>query len=150
MKFAPDDFVLLSPDDPRAEDSGIASYLTNAKRSTWYFCKTCGVRCFTVRADTEDAEVEVRTKSIRELDIKCIGSESGETVKIKAWKLKKEGFREGNGCPNYFSVNAVTLNPMQEGLDLALFHKNQWIAYVDSLEKKAGAQVGKPHIGGIY
>jgi hypothetical protein len=96
------------------------------------------VRCFTVRADTEQAEVEVPTKSIRELDIEGNASESGETVKIKAWKLKKEGFQEGDGGTSYFSINAVTLNPKQEGLDLASFHKNQWVAYVDSLERKAG------------
>ncbi|KIW06822.1 uncharacterized protein PV09_02502 [Verruconis gallopava] len=149
LKSPGDDFVLLSPLDPHADDSGMTKYMTPAKRSSWWFCKTCGVRCFTIRGPTEQAEVEVPAKSLEALGIKAADVRSDSTVKVKAWKPKDE-FVEKAGGGDYLSINAVTLNPQQEGLDLALFHEKQWVAYVDSLNRKAESRFGKPHPGGIY
>jgi hypothetical protein len=103
-----------------------------------------------MRGETEQAEVEVPTSSVRELGLAPEPSESEDTAKVKAWKLRKEGFAERPNGAGYFSINAVTLNPKQDGLDLMEWHEHQWIAYVDSLDRKAGFQVGKPHPGGIY
>jgi hypothetical protein len=150
LKFAPDDFLLLSPSDPAADDSGMTLYMTNGKKSNWWFCKTCGVRCFTIRGETEHAEVEVETKSIRELGIGTVAAEDNGVTKVKAWKLKKKGYAEVPDGDNYFSVNAVTVNPKQNGLDLREWHERRWIAYVDSLERKESFKVGSPHVGGIY
>jgi hypothetical protein len=128
LASAPDDFLLLFPLDPKASDSGMTGYLCNAQKSTWYFCSICGVRCFTIRGDTENAEVEVESKVLRTLGLEA---------------------KEERGGTSYFSLNATTLNEGQEGLDLRAFHENRWIGYVDSLDKTAEDGI-KPHRGGMY
>jgi hypothetical protein len=143
---APDDFLLLSPLNPEASDSGVTSYLCNAKKSSWYFCSTCGVRCFTIRGDSENAEVEVPSGVLHAVGVDT--KEEGET-KVKVWRPAKEGWKEGRGGTSYFSLNATTLNEGQEGLDLRAFHDNGWIGYVDSLHRTGGESL-KPHPGGMY
>jgi hypothetical protein len=145
LASAPDDFLLLSPLDPKAPDSGITNYMCNAKKSTWSFCSTCGVRCFTIRGETETAEVELPRDVLQAAGI---SSEEGES-KVKVLKPVKEGWLEGRGGSSYFSLNATTLNEGQEGLDLRAFHENGWIAYVDSLDRTKDASI-KPHRGGMY
>jgi hypothetical protein len=150
LKFAPDDFIVLSPQDPEAEGSGMTPYQTSMKRSKWWFCSKCGVRCFTTRAPVERAEVEVPVQSLQRLGLRDSSAES-DAVKVPAWKLVKEGFGESiHGGTNYFSLNAVTLDAQQPGLDLAEWHERQWVQYVDSLTDRKGWLTGKPHPGGIY
>jgi hypothetical protein len=146
LASAPDDFLLLFPLDPKASDSGMTGYLCNAQKSTWYFCSICGVRCFTIRGDTENAEVEVESKVLRTLGLEA--KEEGVT-KVKVCKPAKEGWQEERGGTSYFSLNATTLNEGQEGLDLRAFHENRWIGYVDSLDRTAEDGI-KPHRGGMY
>jgi len=150
LRHAPDDFLLLSPTDVDAEDSGITNYTANKHKNRWYFCKTCGVRCFSCTGDTENAEVDVPVKSLKELGLLAGTGVEGETIKKQVWRMKKEGFAEGKGGKYYFSLNAVTLTPGQEGLDLATLHEKEWIGYVDSLDNTGDLRVGKPHRGGIY
>jgi hypothetical protein len=150
LKFAPDDFVLLSPQDPDAGDSGLTPYQTSRKWSSWWFCNKCGVRCFTIRAPTEKAEVDAPTTSLMKLDLVDTAAAS-DSEKMPAWKLVREGFGESNqGGSNYFSLNAVTLDAHQNGLNLAEWHERQWVQYVDSLTDIKGWTTGKPHPGGIY
>jgi hypothetical protein len=153
LKSAPDDFLLLSPLHPGAEDSGLTNYLTAQKRSSWWFCKTCGVRCFTIRADTGNTRADVSIKSLKKLGIqKALGVPTNleESVNVPVWKLKSDGFAESPLGDSYFSLNAVTLDANQEGLDLAKWHENQWIQYCDSLSGEREWQTGRPHAGGIY
>lgn len=152
LKSAPDDFILLSPLDPEAEDSGLTRYMTTAKKSTWWFCTTCGVRCFTARAASEQAEVDVPLKSLQQLEIPGATDEAdaGNVSRTPVWKLKKDGFAESPHGTSYFSLNAVTLDAGQDGLDLAVWHEKQWVQYVDSLGDRKRWQTGKPHPGGIY
>jgi hypothetical protein len=134
LPHAPSDFLLLSPTDPTAPNSGVTSYRCNAKKSDWSFCTTCGVRCFTLRGNSETAEVEV------------------EGQRVKAWRAASEGWREGSGPsprPSYFSINAATLDAGQEDLDVRQWHENGWMRYVDSLDDTAGAYE-KPQRGGMY
>jgi hypothetical protein len=134
LRDAPNDFYLLSPSDPTIAGSGVASYRCNAMASVWYFCTTCGVRCFTLRGNSEIEEVELEGK------------------KVKVWKAATEGWREASGPrprPSYFSINAITLDVGQKGLDLRQWHENGWIRYVDSLDGTVGAWE-KPQRGGTY
>lgn len=87
-----------------------------------------------------------------EVDLADIGLGEGKT---KAWRPKKEGWTEGklsHGC--YLSVNAFTLEPGQEGLDLREWHENKWMEYLDVLrlgEPDAGKPTyERPHPGGSY
>lgn len=70
----------------------------------------------------------------------------------KVWKCKSEGWVESE--TGYLSVNAVTLEPDQEGLDLREWTEKGWIAYLDTrgetLEVCEPARMGRPHDGGMY
>ena len=126
----------------------MACYVTERKNSSWWFCNKCGVRCFTSRAPSEKLEVDVPLKSLQRLGMADAGA-SEEMVKTPVWRMK-EGFAESPIGKNYFSLNGVTLDPYQEGLDLASWHEKQWIFYVDALENKGDWKTGSPHPWGIY
>ena len=149
LKHAPDDFFVLSPLDPE-NDNVLSRYMTGQKRSSWWFCNKCGVRCFTTRHETEQAEVELPSKSLEQLGFTehPEPSEDG-LVKMPVWKIKNEGFAESPHGTSYFSLNAVTLDAHQ-GLNLAAWHENKWVQYVDSLGDGKGWKTGEPHPGGIY
>ena len=149
LRAAPDDFVLVKPSNPESDDSGMTCYQTAAKRSSWWFCKQCGVRCFTSRAPSETTEVAVPLESLKKLGMRD-EVEEGDVVTMPAWKLKKDGFAEAPQGQNYFSVNVVTLDPHQELLDRAAWHENGWVQYVDSLGTEKGFRGGKPFPHGIY
>lgn len=129
--------------------------MTSKKRSSWWFCKACGVRCFTVRAATENTRAKVPIKCLQKLGVKQAlraPTDIEESVVVPVWKLTSEGFAESSTGDSYFNLNAVTLDSHQEGLDLAKWHENQWIQYIDSLDESrdGGWQTGQPHAGGIY
>ena len=150
LASAPDDFLLLSPSDPAAEGSGVAAYRCNTKKSIWYFCATCGVRCFTVKGEVETGtEAEVPVKALQELGLAEEG-DAAEVKKVPVWRVKKEGWKEGRGASSYFSLNATSLNPGQEDLDLRQWHEKGWIAYVNSLDRTADDSIEAPHMGGMY
>src|ERR1700753_1216106 len=73
----PEDFVLLSPLDPSKE---LGDYRCASGRLQFFFCKTCGIRCFTFRGD---GEVGVRTD---------IPGQEGQEV--QCWMPKKETWKE--------------------------------------------------------
>jgi len=132
---APSDFVLLSPlNGEEGLGEGMKEYKCNVGKSSWFFCGECGVRCFTVFGEGEVVEVELP-------DAK---------EKVKAWRVVKEGFREGKDGDGYFSLNAATLEAGQEGLDLREWHENGWVAYCDSLDNEGTWRFGRPHRGGMY
>lgn len=146
LKDAAEDFFLLSPSNPGSAECGMTQYKTSAQRSSWWFCKTCGVRCFTSRGPSEKGEVDVPTSLLKKLDLAT--DEGDQTVKKTVWKMQSGAFAESRaGGTDYFSVNAVTLDKEQEGLNLAKWHENKWIKYIDSSDEW---KVGAPHIGGVY
>jgi len=108
------------------------------------------VRCFTIAGKGEVNEVELPTTLLQSCGV-TDGTGEGETKKVKAWSIVKEGWSEGKGTPGYFSLNAVTLDEGQEGLDLREWHENGWVGYVDSLDDYGKPERGgKPHRCGMY
>jgi hypothetical protein len=151
LASAPDEFFMLAPTDPRAEDSGMRVY-----KHTWYFCNTCGVRCFIAGGHMETTEVELPAELLGKLDVggdvEATRNEDGVLIKrVAVWKPKKEGWVEwpAPGANAYLSVNMCTLDADQEGLDLRNFHENGWIGYCEMLKGAKGYQ-HTPYEGGMY
>ncbi|CZR56896.1 uncharacterized protein PAC_06785 [Phialocephala subalpina] len=126
---SPADFYLISPLSPTTE---LSDYVCFDERIHWYFCPKCGVRYFAFNGESEVVEV----------DIPVAEKGEEEVERRKVWKPKTEGWIEKE--TGYLSVNAVTLEPGQEGLDL-----REWIAYLD-MRGEEEARMGRPHDGGIY
>jgi hypothetical protein len=124
----PRDFMLLSPLNPTT--GGLKDYTCFAKNAHWYFCGTCGVRCFAVAGEGE----------IREVDI--------DGTKREVWMVKSEGWDESG--LSYLTVNAATLEPGQEGFNLKEWTEKGWIAYWDIKDWIGDGRMGEPHEGGMY
>ncbi|KAF1985269.1 hypothetical protein K402DRAFT_394966 [Aulographum hederae CBS 113979] len=134
------DFLLLSPVPESgaslAGEGGLADYRTGSKKTAWYFCPACGVRCFAHYGEGEVAEVDMG---------EVLGGKAGGKM-TKIWRPQDQV----ESKESYFSVNAVTLDAGQEGLSLKEWHENKWIGYVDSLDRTEEDRVGEPHRGGAY
>ena len=102
----------------------------------FYFCGTCGVRCFSFVGEGE----------IKEIDDDDDGVEV-QGKKTEVWVLK-EGWSEGE--TSFFSLNAATLEPGQEGLNLKEWTEKGWIAYVDTKNFVRKSRYREPHDGGMY
>jgi hypothetical protein len=139
LPSAPDDFALLSPLDPFTE---LGAYETEKDGMKFFFCKKCGVRCFSFYG-----EGELVTRG-------DIPGREGQEVQI--WRPKKDGWTEfgvsGDLAPvdSYLSVNAHSLDARQEGLDLRVWAEEKRIAYVDALDWKESDTMKRPHVGGTY
>jgi hypothetical protein len=81
------------------------------------------VRCFTEYGEGEIVDIDVE---------EWMGKES-KGQKTKVWRPKKESWREFKmSLPfTYLSVNALTLDQGQEGLDLREWCENKWMNYID-------------------
>jgi len=79
-------------------------------------------------------EGEVRTEDV-----------GGE--KKEVWGFKRKEWDEAQR--KYLSVNAVTLEPKQEGFDLREWVEKGWIAYLDFSEAEED-RMGRPHAGDPY
>jgi hypothetical protein len=113
------------------------------------FCKTCGVRCFSLVGEGEVLEKEVpevkipgRMEEGNEVPERNIGG-----VKTKVWVPKEKSEGEYG---TILSVNAYTLEAKQEGLDMREWHEKGLICYLDTLDEKEGERYDRPHIGGAY
>ncbi|KUJ08908.1 uncharacterized protein LY89DRAFT_658659 [Mollisia scopiformis] len=124
---SPNDFLLLSPLDPVTE---LKDYTCFDHRIHWYFCPNCAIRCFAFSGESEVVDIEIEGQG-----------------KKTVWKPKAEGWVEGGS--GYLSINAATLEPNQEGLNLSEWTEKGWIAYLDMRGDEV-ARLGKPHDGGIY
>jgi len=152
LQSSPDDFVVLKPVDPKTPDdegSGVSSYMCNSAVSKWYFCSTCGVRTFAIRGEKVTEEVELPTELLQRAGV--VGKDTkGEMSRVKVWRCRREGWNEwGSGLTGYLSVNAVTLDVGQKGLDLRKWSEWGVIEYGDGLERKGGWQP-VPYEGGMY
>ena len=134
-----DDFLLISPSDPFTE---LGDYISSKNNVHWFFCKTCGGRCFTFLGVGEHEEVDLGTLGVA-------GERTGKTTKV--WKVKKEeppvaGIR-------YLSINANSVDAGQDGFDLREWMEKGWLKYVENLNVHGDArpQLGdKPFAGGVY
>jgi hypothetical protein len=129
LPYSPKDFALLSPLDPMA---GLGDYTCFDGIIHWLFCKNCAVRCFAFGGEGEVTEKEIDGK------------------KMKVWAPKKNDGRPQGGDVTYLSINAQTLEPGQEGLDLKEWHEKKWVCYLDSLDETEEDRYGEPHRGGTY
>jgi hypothetical protein len=138
LPSAPDDFALLAPLDPNKE---LGDYRCNDADIQFFFCKNCGVRCFLFIGD---GEVGIR---------KDIPGHEGEDVSV--WMPKRETWFEYKRSDEgkrrtYLSVNALTLDAGQEGLDLRQWAEEKRISYLDALKFEGSDRFDKPHDGGTY
>lgn len=143
LKSPPDDFVLLSPvaPTPDQEGSGVGAYACNAGLAKWYFCRTCGVRTFTVRGEKEVVEVALPSD--------LLGKSGEGTEKVAVWRVVKEGWDEhSEEGESYFSLNMTTIDA-QQGLDLRRVQDWGVVEYCDSLFEE-GDWAGVPYEGGMY
>lgn len=148
LKDMPNDFILLSPLDP--ETGGLSNYSCFGGPISWFFCAKCGVRCFAFWG----------TGEVSEIDLEEWLGKSSEGKKTKVWRPRPEGWTPDKpkefigesveGKNAYMSVNAHTLEPGQEGLDLREWHEKKWILYLDCKDDKEENRYVQPHDGGIY
>jgi hypothetical protein len=122
--------MLLSPLDP---DRELSIYECNSKIRNYYFCPTCGVRCFTFG-------------SVGEIDVVDF-TELGEDKegKREVWRMKSNG--------EYISVNATTID-YREDFDLRVLTEEKRVQYFDDRtepeENRKAPQWDRPHNGGSY
>ncbi|KAJ6787045.1 hypothetical protein PWT90_03184 [Aphanocladium album] len=133
-----DDFALLSPVDPF---ESLGDYQCHDKLLHFFFCRTCGVRCFTFMGDGRVADAQPGEFGI------------GGEASVKVWR--PTGPQAGSnvkktGC--YLSVNGHTLDAGQKGLDMREWVETESVMYYDFLnDDEAGpGRYGKPHPGGSY
>jgi len=132
---ASEDFFLLSPLDPK---TGLSDYMCFDKDVHWYFCKTCGVRCF-----AHEGDGEVREEVVPGL------KQEAEGTATRYWAPKREGWVEDRGkC--YFSLNASSLEPDQEGLSWKEWTEKKWILYLDGRNWTDNESYGEPLDGAMY
>lgn len=161
---APEDFLLLSPLLGTDEEAKVlTTYVCNKGDAKWYFCKTCGVRCFSMMGVGELVDVDVDAV----LGRRSSSSSSSEAVGgqlTKAWRPKKgmwdefdkKGALDKGGFPSYMSVNAVTLDQIDDGEggckgpDLREWTENGWIVYMDCKWRAGEIRTDRPHAGGMY
>lgn len=143
LLHAPDDFILLSPLlDTKEADDKLGHYKCNREILSWYFCKACGVRCFTVFGEGELVDIDVD---------EWMGKEA-KGQKTKVWRPKKDSWNEfKKSFPfTYLSVNALTLDQGQEGLDLREWCEKKWMYYVDHKEGAWKLSTAGPFERGTY
>lgn len=68
----------------------------------------------------------------------------------KAWTPKREGWREGHQYNCFFSLNATSIEPGQEGFDMREWTEKGWVVYLDCLNEVEEDRLGKPFEGGMY
>ncbi|EEQ33086.1 hypothetical protein McanMca71_003797 [Microsporum canis] len=148
---ATEDFYLLSPLEPEKE---LTDYKILEAGSSWYFCPTCGVRCFSFRGKGKVEDVELEewvTKPADMTDTKAAaaaGGEGSKKITTKAWRIEKEGWDEGKRT-SYLSINVQTLEP-EDGLDLRELVDKKWLGFIDCREFKEKQRFDRPQTGGSW
>lgn len=123
-----DDFYLLLPLD----GTGLTDYLCVDRVVHWFFCSTCGVRCFAYCGDGEVDEID--------LEEKLSGKSEGKMTRV--WRYTKP-------TEHYLSINGLTIEPDQEGFDLRHAVKEKWVLY-DDMKDGLPPSADYPHRGGAW
>lgn len=132
------DFILLSPLDPYSD---LGDYRCFSGNVSLFFCRNCGVRCFSFCGQGENAQIDL-DKWLRGDGDEDMEGKGKEGTATKVWRVKR-------GAP-YFSVNAATIEPGQEGFSLKEWTEKGWIVYVDGKNRVGQNRFGEPHEGGMY
>ncbi|TQV92295.1 hypothetical protein V2A60_006983 [Cordyceps javanica] len=135
------DFALLSPTDPFAS---LGDYQCHDELLHFFFCRTCGVRCFIFMGDGH--VVDTRPGEFG------LGG-GGEAAVKKVWRprgAQASANVKQAGC--YLSVNGHTIDPGQQGFDMREWVERESVMYYDFLQDEdAGpGRYGKPYPGGCY
>jgi len=149
------DLVILSPSDLGA----VEDYTCNKGTHHWYFCKTCGVRCFTIAGPSEFEKVALDLDAWRANepaadnatavdDAAAVVAEDG-SKKLTEVLRPAASFIEATR-KYYLSINATSVEPNQEGFDLREWTEKNWIGYVEWLANKGEFRFGQPYEGGMY
>ena len=111
------DFLLLSPLDPLNE---LGDYRAFEKQISFFFCKTCGGRCFSLGGTGEVVEV----------DLGEVLGEGSRGEKTKVWKVRREGPAIRGDKGPYLSVNAHSIE-VDQGLDMRELTGKKLVEYMD-------------------
>ncbi|OAQ64042.1 hypothetical protein VFPPC_05386 [Pochonia chlamydosporia 170] len=136
-----DDFLLLSPLDP-FEDLG--DYLTFDKEIHMFFCKICGVRCFTFTGLGEVVDINA---SVLELPD---AAKTGALL-TKAWRAVR-----GSGSPEFgttINVNGHTIDAGQPEFDMRELTEKKCVQYLDTFSdwgKGSPPRWDRPQDHGCY
>ncbi len=149
----PDDFLLLSPLDPFKE---LGDYQCARKKLHFFFCKTCGVRCFIFMGEGRVSDVEIEADSLdiplERLTLSDEAKEQPKKKSVKVWHSLPDGEAVNIPHGQYLSVNAHTIDADQEGFDMRDWADKKAIQYLDYLkaEHDGASRYDRPHIGGCY
>jgi hypothetical protein len=137
-------FILTSP----STIEQLGDYRTGPGRNGWYFCKKCGVRVFGLGGQWEPVELDVD---------KWVGKDGGDGKSRKVWVTRPKDIttvvdgKEVTKPFHYLSVNAVTLDVGEGGVDLKEWHEKGWIFYVENYKSGVGLrQPDRPFPCGMY
>jgi hypothetical protein len=134
LPHASQDFALITPLDPMKE---LGDYTCFDGLIHWLFCKKCAVRCFAISGKGGAEDGEIVEKEI-------------DGTKKEVWVMKSDDKRHADGSFSYLSINAQTLEPGQEGLDLREWYEKKWVHYLDCLDEEGEDRFVEPHRGGTY
>ena len=126
--------MLLAPLDP---DHELSTYLCFSKKRKYYFCPTCGVRCFTF---TGVGETDV-------VDFAELGDD--KEGKREVWRAKWDGDVD---TEPYVAINGTTIDP-REDFDLSVLTEEKRVQYFDGRspeENEKEPRWDRPHYGGCY
>ena len=139
-----DDFLLLAPLDPFKE---LGDYLCADKVLHFFFCKTCGGRCFTFEGDWEVVNIDLDELGLNEEQKSRLSDLQGKT---KAWKPTQKNTEEKqNAKEGYLSVNGHSIDQKQPGFDMGDLLKNKTMGFVDML-RFGEEDAGRPTLEGPY
>jgi hypothetical protein len=146
-----EDFILLGP-DPTIEDGdgkgGLRAYMHGERLRKYYFCKECGVRCFTIGGEWETIDIDLTQLGLDHNQLATFTS-TGESKKQKAWRIKWDEQEESRP---YVSINGVTID-FHQGFDLRVLTEEKRVQYFDGrspVEEEKPARWNRPHYGGCY
>ncbi|KAJ1706019.1 hypothetical protein AFGD_011563 [Aspergillus flavus] len=124
---APNQFFLLCPQD---RDS-LANYKCQNGHINWFFCPTCGVRCFATVPHWKQDQIDIEkiSAAVPKLDLPGV-EESTKTVTV--WRMDPDTFQED--VTGYLTINALTIDQDQahgKNIDLRQLVDNKWVQYSD-------------------
>ncbi|OGM47449.1 hypothetical protein ABOM_002600 [Aspergillus bombycis] len=147
---APNQFFLLSPLDRNT----LANYKCPNGYINWFFCPTCGVRCFATVPHWKQDQIDIESISA------AIPSRDGKpdlpgieesTKTITVWRMDPETFQED--VTGYLTINALTIDqdqPHGNNLDLRQLVDNKLVEYMDWNTKKGDCRYDYPHDKGTW
>lgn len=143
---APNQFFLLCPQD---RDS-LANYKCQNGHINWFFCPTCGVRCFATVPHWKQDQIDIEkiSAAVPKLDLPGV-EESTKTVTIR--RMDPDTFQED--VTGYLTINALTIDQDQahgKNIDLRQLVDNKWVQYSDWNMRKHESRYDYPQERGTW